>query len=350
MQQTPFLGLPLLAAAQAQKHVTHNEALMAADAVIQLHLEALNAASPPAEAEEGARFGLAAVAGGVWSGHGGEIAVRRDGSWVFAKPRRGWLAGVGTAATLHAYDGSTWRPVVGGKLDGLDGVGIAMASEPGKPLAVKGAGALFTARPAAEGGDGSVRIYVNRSGADRVASLLFQTGFQSTAELGLAGGSGFALKVSADGSTFRDAIRIDPTDGIATLPGRPAFRARRAGADLVVDAANARLAFNDAPVNVAGGFDAAANLFRAPVAGVYAFSCAVFAATAGQRCIVDFVIGGETAAGRAERAAASGVNDHVTGSCLAALQAGETAELRAVMGAIRITGGHFTHFSGHLVS
>ncbi len=33
---TPCLGLPLLAAAQSQKHVTHNEALTTLDALAQL--------------------------------------------------------------------------------------------------------------------------------------------------------------------------------------------------------------------------------------------------------------------------------------------------------------------------
>lgn len=34
MTETPRLGLPLMAAAQAQKHVTHNEALMLVDALV----------------------------------------------------------------------------------------------------------------------------------------------------------------------------------------------------------------------------------------------------------------------------------------------------------------------------
>jgi len=34
MPSTPHLALPLLAAAQAQKHVTHNEALAALDALV----------------------------------------------------------------------------------------------------------------------------------------------------------------------------------------------------------------------------------------------------------------------------------------------------------------------------
>ncbi len=36
MTDTPHLALPLLAAAQAQKHVTHNEALAMIDALVHL--------------------------------------------------------------------------------------------------------------------------------------------------------------------------------------------------------------------------------------------------------------------------------------------------------------------------
>ena len=36
MDETPNLTLPYIMAAQAQKHVTHNEALRALDAVVQL--------------------------------------------------------------------------------------------------------------------------------------------------------------------------------------------------------------------------------------------------------------------------------------------------------------------------
>ena len=34
MSDTPLLGLPLLAAAQAQKHITHNEALLDRKSVV----------------------------------------------------------------------------------------------------------------------------------------------------------------------------------------------------------------------------------------------------------------------------------------------------------------------------
>ena len=45
--QTPRLSLPLLLESQAQKHVTHNEALRRLDVLAQLAVLAFDAATPP---------------------------------------------------------------------------------------------------------------------------------------------------------------------------------------------------------------------------------------------------------------------------------------------------------------
>jgi hypothetical protein len=74
---TPRLGLPLLMAVQAQKHVTHNEALVRLDHVTQLSLVALAATEPPAEPEEGQIWALGPAPGGDWAGQG---AIWRSGS------------------------------------------------------------------------------------------------------------------------------------------------------------------------------------------------------------------------------------------------------------------------------
>ncbi len=87
---------------------------------------------------------------------------------------------------------------------------------------------------------------------------------------------------------------------------------------------------------------------RAPVAGVYVFHCSVFATNIAGRCIVDFVKNGSTAISRAELATVSADNDHLNGVATEAMAAGDTVELRLVLGSVRITSGHFTHFSGFL--
>ena len=48
MTNTPRLALPVIEAAQAQKHVTHNEALALLDALIQLAVESRTLTRRPA--------------------------------------------------------------------------------------------------------------------------------------------------------------------------------------------------------------------------------------------------------------------------------------------------------------
>ncbi len=109
MTVTPRLDLPLVQPAQAQKHVTVNEALLRLDCVSMLTLETRNAVSPPVTAVEGEAFGLAAAPSGVWAGQGGRVAVFLGGGWVFMTPQRGWRAWIADEGVLALHDGADWR-------------------------------------------------------------------------------------------------------------------------------------------------------------------------------------------------------------------------------------------------
>ena len=110
---TPNLSLPLIASAQAQKHVTHNDALAALDALVQISVADRDTATPPPSVAEGARYIVAAGAEGVWSGHDGELAVQEDGGWRFFAPQAGWTAWIADEGILAAWDGSSWAQVAG---------------------------------------------------------------------------------------------------------------------------------------------------------------------------------------------------------------------------------------------
>ena len=68
MDATSNLGLPFIVAAQAQKHVTHNEALRALDAIVHLMVLDKDLASPPGSPAEGACYIVASSPSGAWSG------------------------------------------------------------------------------------------------------------------------------------------------------------------------------------------------------------------------------------------------------------------------------------------
>ena len=106
--QTPNLALPFIMPAQAQKHVTHNEAIERLDMIVQLTLEASDAVTPPAQALEGQAWALAASPGGDWAGQGGQIATWRGGGWLYVAPREGWMAWVKDATELQVFTGATW--------------------------------------------------------------------------------------------------------------------------------------------------------------------------------------------------------------------------------------------------
>ncbi len=72
MENSPNLSLPYIMPSQAQKHVTHNEALVALDAIIQLAVLDKDVGAPPLSPGEGDRYLVAAGADGIWvSNHGG---------------------------------------------------------------------------------------------------------------------------------------------------------------------------------------------------------------------------------------------------------------------------------------
>src|SRR5437763_6972616 len=108
MSETVNLELPLIAAAQAQKQVTHNEALAIADALVHLAVISRILAAPPASPLDGDRYLIASGATGIWATHDGDIAFYLDGVWRFAAPRNGWRLWSIAETKLLVFDGGAW--------------------------------------------------------------------------------------------------------------------------------------------------------------------------------------------------------------------------------------------------
>jgi len=107
-ETTPKLSMPLMMPAQAQKHVTHNEAIELLDTIVQLTLESSAATTPPLAPIEGQAWALGAAPSAAWSGQGSSIAAWRGGGWLFVVPREGWLAWVKDDAALCVFTGANW--------------------------------------------------------------------------------------------------------------------------------------------------------------------------------------------------------------------------------------------------
>lgn len=116
-------GLPLLQPAQAQKHVTVNDALMRLDGLVNLVLQSITTAEPPVTATDGMCYGVPALAAGAWAGQAGRIAIGANGGWVFAQPQRGQQAFVRDLGTSAIWTGAGWAP--GAMTLGLFGSGTS---------------------------------------------------------------------------------------------------------------------------------------------------------------------------------------------------------------------------------
>lgn len=115
MTNTPNLILPYLDAAQAQKHVTHNAALTALDAQVQLSVLDRTLTAPPGSPVDGERHLVASGATGAWAGKDYNIAAYQDGAWAFYTPREGWICWVAAETRALIYENSAWGDFIGAR-------------------------------------------------------------------------------------------------------------------------------------------------------------------------------------------------------------------------------------------
>jgi hypothetical protein len=214
--ETNHLKLPYLAAAQAQKHVTHNEALRRLDAIVQLAVLDTSLTTPPGSPAEGDRYIVATGGTGDWDGKDGDIATFVDGAWEFAEPDDGWLAFDLSSETILVCLSGAWASASAAP-SLVDFLGINATADTTNRLAVRSAAVLFSGIEAADSGSGDIRFTVNKETAADTASLLFQRGWSGRAEVGLVGDDDFVFKVSPDGTAWTEAIRIDRDTGLAAI-------------------------------------------------------------------------------------------------------------------------------------
>ncbi|GAB5446702.1 DUF2793 domain-containing protein [Gymnodinialimonas sp.] len=174
MTDTPELALPLLAPAQAQKHVTVNEALVRLDGLAQLRLQSVTETTPPA-ALDGFAYGVPSGAVNAWAGQEGSVAIASGGGWVFVPAQRGWRAVVLDAGSLAIFNGSAWR--IGAQTLTQGGASVGLTSAEFDVTLAAGSSVttpvLFPARAIAYGITG------------RVVSAI--TGTATTWDIGVAG-------------------------------------------------------------------------------------------------------------------------------------------------------------------
>ncbi|AJE46413.1 DUF2793 domain-containing protein [Celeribacter indicus] len=200
MSETTHFALPLLQPAQAQKHVTVNEALARLDGLVQLSLKSVTAGTPPATAAEGDAYGVGPGAVNGWAGHEGEIALFVNGGWVFLPARRGMRAYVADQRGWAGHDGGGW--VTGLQTLSAHGAGMVFrVIELDHTLAPGARSAIAAALPG--------------------QSVVYGVTGRVLAEITGAGLTGFSLGVAASANRYGSGLSAARGSWLRGLTGTP---------------------------------------------------------------------------------------------------------------------------------
>lgn len=107
MTTSPNLAMSYIASGQAQKEVTHNDALNDLDFLVQPSVLDHTLATPPASPATGDCYIIAASPTGAWAGSANAIAGYYSG-WRIKMPEVGWVAYSRSSSRWLYYTGSGW--------------------------------------------------------------------------------------------------------------------------------------------------------------------------------------------------------------------------------------------------
>lgn len=215
---TPNLSLPFIQPNQAQKHVTHNEAIAALDVVVQLTIDMFDLTDPPSAPTEGSAYGLGASPNAEFALYPNHIAAWTGLGWVFLAPKIGWRAWSKPDQSMKVWDGANWVDIVPDQdFNNLSGLGVNASFDATNRFTVSSGATLLNHEGAGH------QLKINKNGQGDTASILFQSNWSGHAEMGLAGNNNFAIKTSADGSSFQTVLSTDSQTGI--IDGK-AFRSK----------------------------------------------------------------------------------------------------------------------------
>lgn len=231
METSPNIKLPYILPSQAQKHVTHNEAIRMLDSLVQVAVISASLSIPPVAPNEGDRYIVGASSIEAWQGHDNKLAAFVDNAWQFFNAREGWLVWNSDSANALIHVGGEWVSFTETLLSSADNaeiknLGVNTAPDENNALTVQSDASLFS-----HDGSGH-RLSINKIGGSATASVLFQSAWGGRAEFGLMGTDDFTLKVSDDGSSWITAMQVDRATGAVDFPEGLSSRGSKAGMDL----------------------------------------------------------------------------------------------------------------------
>ncbi|WP_010161239.1 DUF2793 domain-containing protein [Sphingomonas sp. PAMC 26617] len=106
---TPRLALPFLQTGQAQKELTHNEALALLDVAVQPIVETIGLTAPPAAATPGQCWVVGTAATGAWTGRDNALAAWTTSGWRFLAAIEGMAVWSRADTTVARYLQGHWE-------------------------------------------------------------------------------------------------------------------------------------------------------------------------------------------------------------------------------------------------
>lgn len=204
MSETVNLKLPYILPSQAQKHVTHNEALRMLDAIVQLSVLSRTITQPPPNPTEGSRYLVPEQGEELWSGQDNNLAAYIDGEWFFFAPQAGWQAYIIEEQLQQLFDGHKWLTP---EINSVKMIGVNTSADDINRLAVASDACLLSHAGAGH------QLKLNKNSSEHTASLLFQSNWSGFAEMGLAGENNFSIKIADDNGHWRQVLRTDRSTG-----------------------------------------------------------------------------------------------------------------------------------------
>ena len=212
LEKTTNLQLPLLVQNQAGKEITHNEALIVLDNIVQNGIIDKDLTVPPTEPNTNDLYIVGKNATGLWEDKDNQLAFY-DNGWRFIEPRKGFIFWVNDEDKLYYFNSTNWQEITSSssekitELQNLSLLGINTTADENNKLSIKSNYVLF------DNITDHSRIKVNKATTNDIASHLFQTNYSGRAEFGLIGDNNFTLKVSNDGENWNSAFVVDKATG-----------------------------------------------------------------------------------------------------------------------------------------
>ena len=126
--------LPFIVPGQAQKEVSHNEAIAGIDAALHPAVEGAPIEAPPATPEIGRCWLVGASPSGAWAGQAGRIACWTGGGWRFVRPQSGMAVWDKANGWERRWTGNGWSSgelsVAAIKVAGVQVVGMRQPAVP----------------------------------------------------------------------------------------------------------------------------------------------------------------------------------------------------------------------------